>query len=684
MGALLAWIILGLTLKCGRIAAGTPIVSSTSAIAIALPSPRYESKKRKVHVHVGQTSMPSLVSLDQSLPGSADEESTCSVHMAERLSKLEQLFERFVCRKSSTNGTPSGLQSPPLTASGSSEKINRWCRLGLSNDVRSESSIGDGIQQLGAQTWTSAPSIQTLVDKQGRKESFEVYDHAHRSLVALLPSQRDADIVFESSNGWMILENMYRASEDIYVRKDMQSYALDMQAVAQERSIIVARTLLHLAICLNSLPADFDISRLSSIHDLDATVQSYVATVTSIVASSDEQMMTLHGLETLLLLAFYHLTNASMRQSWLVVRRGLNLAHLMGFQRIITQPDHKPPIPTVSNAKGIWRSFVDVDRYLCLHLRLPFGAENYPVPAEADSHLQHRAKLNEITQQVAELDREVSPQGYSTALKLDEKLEMYMRQMPKEFWEVPNIPPTARSPESSAALERLIVQIFHFETRMFIHLPYLLRAQQDKRYDYSKVTALHASRNVLMRWFALRNANMTQACCRLAETAVFIAAVTLTLDIVIELSSKDKMEVQQTKGTDFAMLCRLIGEMEKLAKAGGARERIAGRSAIALKKLLSSLDPNRQGTGSTRHTLPFFGTVELEFKKPPVRTGFDIDSDAGKLMNATASGDRLPIFSFTHNSLWPTSGCGTGSKVDWDIVLFDGLEDQDTEGNWVF
>ncbi|EUC34211.1 hypothetical protein COCCADRAFT_25600 [Bipolaris zeicola 26-R-13] len=675
--------ILGLTLKCGRIAAGTPIVSSTSAIAIALPSPRYESKKRKVHANVGQTSMPSLVSLDQSIAGSADEENTtCSVHMAERLSKLEQLFERFVCRKGSTNSTPSGLQSPPLTASGSSEKISKWCRLGLSSDVRSESSIGDGI--LGAQTWTSAPSIQTLVDKQERKESCEVYDHAHRSLVALLPSQHDADIVFESSNGWMILENMYRASEEIYVRKDIQSYALDMHAVAQERSIIVARTLLHLAICLNSLPADFDVSRLSSIHDLDATMQSYVATVTSIVASSDEQMMTLHGLETLLLLAFYHLTNASLRQSWLVVRRGLNLAHLMGFQRIITQEDQKPPIPTVTNAKGIWRSFVDVDLYLCLHLRLPFGAENYPVPADADSHLQHRAKLNEITKQVAELDREVSPQGYSAALKLDEKLEMYMREMPKEFWEVPNIPPTARSPESSAALERLIVQMFHFETRMFIHLPYLLRAQQDKRYDYSKVTALHASRNLLMRWFALRNANMTQACYRLAETAVFIAAVTLTLDIVIDLSSKDKMEVQQTKGTDFAMICRLIGEMEKLAKAGGTREKIAARSAITLKKMLSSLDPNRQTTGNTRHTLPFFGTVEMEFQKPPVRTGFDIDSDAGKLMNATASGDRLPVLSFTSNSLWPTSGCGTGSTVDWDIVLFDGLEDQDTEGNWVF
>jgi hypothetical protein len=481
----------------------------------------------------------------------------------------------------------------------------------------------------------------------------------------------------------MILDGIYRASEDIYVGRDQQSYALDMHAVSQERSIIVARTLLHLAICINSLPPEFESSRLSSMWNLDATMQNYVTTVASLVTSSDEQMMTLHGLETLMLLALYHMNSASLRQSWLVVRHGLSLAHLMGFQRIITQEDANPPIAAVSNAKAIWRTFVDLDRYLGLHLRLPFGADDYPVPENADSHLIHRSKINAITREVASLDRDISPQAYSAALALDEKLESSMREMPKEFWEVPNIPSTARSRESSAALERLMVQMWHFETKIFIHLPYLLRAPQDSRYEYSKVTALQASRNVLMRWFALRNAGITQACCRFAEIGVFIAAVTLTLDIVIELGMKDKSEVKKTKGTDFAMICRLIGEMEKLANAS-SREKIAARSAIVLKKILSSLDPSKQPTGKSRHTIPFFGTVELEFKKLPIRPVFDVDSDAGKLMNATATGEHLPVFSFVHNGLWPRTEDGSDCDYDWDIVLFDGLDDRDTEGNWVF
>lgn len=537
-------------------------------------------------------------------------------------------------------------------------------------------------RQLGAQTWTSAPPIRTLVNNQDPSHASQC-DAVQRSLVALLPSQHDADIIFESSNGWMILDGIYKASRDIYVNRDPQSYALDMEAIGRERSIIVARTLLHLAICINSLPPEFDHSRLTNIWSLEATMQNYTKTVTTLITSSDELMLTLHGLETILLLALFHMNSANLRQAWLIIRRGLNLAHLMGFHRIITQADLNPPIPAVSNAKMIWRSFVDIDRYLGLHLRLPFAADDYPLPDDADLHLAHKWKINALARQIADLDREISPQGYASALALDEKLESIMREMPKDFWEVPNIPSTARSPESFAALERLMVQMWHFEMKVFIHLPYLLRAPRDGRYDYSKVTALQASRNMLMRWFALRNASITQACCRFAEIGVFIAAVTLTLDIVIELGTKEKSEVQKSKGTDFAMICRLIGEMEKLAKAS-PREKIAARSAVVLKKILSSLDPSRQPAGKARLTIPYFGTIELDYKKLPMRPNFDVDSETGKMMNATATGQHLPVFSFVSNALWPPMEEDHDCDLDWDIVLFDGLEDRDTEGNWVF
>lgn len=667
----------------------TVSIASTTSKRKACKSLRraqWDCKKRKMVGSGGRSRRSSRASSVSVGDGRGDLESGSSTgakHFGERLCKLEEVFEKFVCRNNPIFGTSlEAPQSPSLTSSEQGDKEVKFGVPTAASDSHSTCSTGDKVEQIGAQTWSAAPATQTLVDKQSTELSSNG-DTAHKSLVALLPSQHDADIIFESSNGWMILDSIYQPSPNLYVNSDRQSYALSVQAVAQEKTIIVARTLLHLAICINSLPPEFDISRLSSRCDLNLTMKNYVSTVTSLITCSDEVVMTLHGLETILLLGLYHMNSASLRQAWLVVRRGLNLAHLMGFQRIITQEDLDPPIPVMSNAKVIWRNLVDLDRYLGVHLRLPLGADDYPVSEDADSHLVHRARINAISKEIAELDREVSPQTYATALALDEKLEAAMKEMPREFWEVPHIPSTARSPESHAALERLMVQMWHFEMKIFIHLPYLLRAPRESRYDYSKVTALQASRNVVMRWFALRNANITQACCRFGEIGVFIAAITLSLDIIIELGMKERSEVQQSKGTDFAMLCRLINEMEKLGNSS-PRERIAARSCIVLKKVLSSLDPRKECTGKARLTIPFFGTINLEFKRLPVKSVFNADSDAGKMLDATAVGKHLPVFSFVHNSLWPPPENKEGLGRDWDIVLYDGLEDRDTDGNWVF
>ena len=179
-------------------------------------------------------------------------------------------------------------------------------------------------------------------------------------------------------------------------------------------------------------------------------MQNYVSTVTLLITNADENMLTLHGLECLMLLAVYHMNSASLRQAWLVVRRAMNLAHLMGFHRIVMHPDLDPPIAVVSNAKNLWRRFVDLDRYLGLHLRLPFGADDVPVSDDADLQIIHRTRLNALTKEIADLDRDITSQSYAKALVLDEKLEANMRQMPPDFWEVPNIPTTARSPPSGS------------------------------------------------------------------------------------------------------------------------------------------------------------------------------------------------------------------------------------------
>ena len=288
-----------------------------------------------------------------------------------------------------------------------------------------------------------------------------------------------------------------------------------------------------------------------------------------------------------------------------------------------------------------------------------------------------------------------------------------MKTLSKSHWEIPSINASQRSLFAAGQFVHLMTQVWHFELKIFLHLPFLLRSLQEQRYEYSKVTALQAARNVILRWFALRNARATQVCSRVCELPVFVATTTITLDILTEMrTTKDRAEVQRARGPDFAMVCRVVGEMEKMARGrGGEREIVARRCVPVLKKLLCSLDERRLADGRMmRVTMPYFGTVEIGAHKPPGKPGegggIEITVDFGGLGSGgsgfgggggegtVASGGYLgkvgmdgvgksPVFSFVNNSLWPNVE-GWESECELDVTLFDGLEDMDVDGNWVF
>ena len=68
----------------------------------------------------------------------------CQVHIGERLCKLEQLFERFVCRKTTTPEVlPDAPRSPTLV--GTEETESKVAPSATSYDAQSIASFGTGI-----------------------------------------------------------------------------------------------------------------------------------------------------------------------------------------------------------------------------------------------------------------------------------------------------------------------------------------------------------------------------------------------------------------------------------------------------------------------------------------------------------------------------------------------------------
>lgn len=102
-------------------------------------------KKRKTQASSGPNDPNCPYQMAGPRPENVDEENTCALHIGERLSKLEQLFDKFVCRKPSSAGESLDLSRSP-TLVDSNEKISKFVGLPeFSSDTQSISSIGDGI-----------------------------------------------------------------------------------------------------------------------------------------------------------------------------------------------------------------------------------------------------------------------------------------------------------------------------------------------------------------------------------------------------------------------------------------------------------------------------------------------------------------------------------------------------------
>jgi hypothetical protein len=119
-----------------------------------------QGKKRKIHGSSSQTDISIYSSM--STPTGTErivQGNPCQLHIGERLGKLEQLFERFVCRKNSAVEPPETPRSPTLMDS--SDTQSKLSLPTFSSDAQSVSSIGDGIVSLSRCDICSQPNRKT-------------------------------------------------------------------------------------------------------------------------------------------------------------------------------------------------------------------------------------------------------------------------------------------------------------------------------------------------------------------------------------------------------------------------------------------------------------------------------------------------------------------------------------------
>jgi hypothetical protein len=129
-------------------------------------------------------------------PEKVDQSNTCSLHIGERLCKLEQLFDRFVCRKNSLANLSADVPHSPTLVNSSDRESSSGLPKSPS-DEQSISSIGDGIVSLCIYHARHFINHHSLVHKIGRLRL--PFAHYHTSL-----KTESTRIAIPSSGPWLL------------------------------------------------------------------------------------------------------------------------------------------------------------------------------------------------------------------------------------------------------------------------------------------------------------------------------------------------------------------------------------------------------------------------------------------------------------------------------------------------
>lgn len=219
----------------------------------------------------------------------------------------------------------------------------------------------------------------------------------------------------------------------------------------------------------------------------------------------------------------------------------------------------------------------------------------------------------DLTIRIIERNQNEQAHTYAVTQGIDEAFENLAAEMPPDWWDVPEDIPQDRSRTAVQLFDRLMFQIIYFQFVALLHLPFMLRAAKERRYEYSKFSCMKSSRETINRYLSLRHTSVGTFCCRIIEFGAFTATVTIFLGLLEPSSSGDSRDKQQ-RDSDRNLVEMVLKSMEEIRRPG--KDLVAKQSASAIRSLLAITSPSGLCTTILKLSIPYFGTISIV--RPPV------------------------------------------------------------------
>lgn len=369
------------------------------------------------------------------------------------------------------------------------------------------------------------------------------------------------------------------------------------------------------------------------------------AAVTSLT-TQDETHSSVESLICILLEAVFETNCGNLRKAWITYRRAMTIAQTMGLHRSPVPPLTRIDPKLDADPEFIWFRIVYMDRYLSLLLGLPQGTSDKSMGSV--TALRHETSLGQFERQltviassILERDcRTFTASEIATTQSIDAELLRVSQNMPTRFWRPANFQNVSvGSPDNLLETIRLAAQVYYYGLIIQLHLPYMIHGvSNNAEREYSKITCVNASREIIRRFIAHRSFQPKSSCSRPVDFFALLAAMTLSLahleahahpratnflahqrlsDRAALDQALERMEVIRDLKKDVVMedsakLIRQLLEIEaEAAKRGGGRSR-----HDAANTNVRGDEDNTQNSAARTHGelhlhIPYLGTIKI-------------------------------------------------------------------------
>lgn len=540
--------------------------------------------------------------------------------LAQRLGRLEELMEKLVSR---TSGDDEALQRIP-SPDESPATAQQFGSLATEAEDIFDSSAARNVQHVAQLSMgktplndVSLPTPQSLPARTSKRRT--KYAGISKQLHDQFPPQETLYAISQQSPGAKYVLAAFYSQQDQIDGKPEPISSLAQVPDVSSHPALIAKRLLQLAICLQQMPPFFDGSGLGLKKSPAETMEDWVAIAGRLVTSDDDLVGSLEGLECLILQSFFQSDAGHLRKAWMTSRRALNMAQLMGIDRKTAKsirscdPTFDPkrqPSPAV-----LWFRINCSDRYLSLVLGLPIGSHD-------DSFLTDSTDVNEppsdklgkvyavISGKIADRNQIGGSEAYVMTQSIDLEIEKASKLMDAMWWKLPDMAICCSSSDGCADdMSAVKLQVRHFSLLILLHLPYLLKDREQRRYEYNRATCMQASRDVLVRFLEFRNAFTTAISGRHVDYSALVAAMTLLLGYLG--TPWPGYETQRAQDRELAE--KTQHKMQEMGSINN--DRLCFESAETIRQLLPIVQGCPPGLSSQEKTVhfsvPFLGTVNI-------------------------------------------------------------------------